>query len=500
VSGGAPRLAMRGIAKHFLGVQALSDVELTVDAGEVLALVGENGAGKSTLIKILSGAHTPDAGEVLVDGERVDITTPADAEALGIATVYQELNLFPALSVAENLLFGRYPRRGVGIDWKAMRAEARRFLGELNVDLDVERRVGELSIAERQMLEIAKALHREVRVLVLDEPTAVLGGDDVDRLLDLVRSLRGHGVAVIFISHRLEEIFGLADRYVVLKDGRQVGDGLIAETDADGLVKLMVGRDVRVLPRDPVVRDDVLLRATGIARDGVLHDIDLTLHRGEVLGIAGLRGAGRTELARAIFGADPIDAGTVEVEGREVSIRSPRDAVAAGIGLVPEDRAHQGLFRALSTARNIPVVKLAAGGERQVVPSAERRTAEGYVGTLNIRLPDVDAPVATLSGGNQQKVVLAKWLEAGVSVLILDEPTRGIDIGSKQEIYELIRELCERGLGVILISSELPEVLQLSDRILVMQQGRVAAELDAQTATEETIMGHAVGAGVAARG
>jgi ABC-type sugar transport system ATPase subunit len=490
----APLLEMRGISKHFLGVQALQDVALTVDRGEVLALVGENGAGKSTLIKILSGAQRPDAGEVLIDGEPVHLHTPVDSERYGIATVYQELNLFPALSVAENLLFGRYPKRGSAIDWRETRAESRRFLAELGVHLDVDRKVGELSVAERQMLEIAKSLHREVRVLILDEPTAVLGGSDVDALLAMVKSLRDRGVAVIFVSHRLDEVFDLADHYLVLKDGQRTGAGPIADIDHDGLVSMMVGRELAHMPEATAQpRDEVVLKVEGLRRDGVLDEINFELHGGEVIGVAGLRGAGRTELARAIFGADPISAGRVTVNGREVNATSPGAAVNGGIGLVPEDRKSQGLFLGLSSAQNIPVVRLASKGQWHVSPRDERRLAQEYVEKLRIRLPDVTAPVGTLSGGNQQKVVLAKWLEADVDVLILDEPTRGVDVGAKREIYEIIRALCARGVGVILISSELPEVLEMSDRILVMHQGHVTAEIDRSAATEELVMSYAVG-------
>jgi len=491
------RLEMRSISKHFLGVQALSDVDLTVDTGQILALVGENGAGKSTLIKVLSGAVQPDAGEILIDGSPVHIRIPHDAEPHGIATIYQELNLFPALSVTENLLFNRYPKRGrYAIDWRAARAEARRFLAQLGVHVDVDQAVGQLSVAQRQMLEIAKALHRETRILVLDEPTAVLGGADVENLIALVKSLRDRDVAVIFISHRLSEIFGFADHYAVLRDGRLTGAGFVADIDHDRLVSMMVGRDLGHLvksARRP--SGDVVLQVEGLTRHGVLSDINLTLHRGEVLGVAGLRGAGRTELARALFGADPIDGGRVTVKGRVMHAKSPNQAVRTGVGLVPEDRGSQGLFRALSTAENIPLVRLAATGAWRANPRADRRLAEAYVDRLRIRLPDVGAPVGTLSGGNQQKVVLAKWLEADVSVLILDEPTRGIDVGAKREIYEIVDELCERGVGVILISSELPEVLAMSDRILVMHQGRIAAEVDRDKATEEVLMRYAVGPG-----
>ncbi len=365
------RLEMRGIVKAFLGVQALNGVSLTVDAGQILALVGENGAGKSTLIKILSGAQRPDAGEIRIDGEPAEIHTPADAERFGIATVYQELNLFPYLSVAENLLFGRYPRRRGGIiDWRGGRREAERFLQSMGVDLAPDRPVAELSIAERQMLEIAKALHRRVRILILDEPTAVLGGHDVEQLLGMVRSLREHGVATIFISHRLDEIFGLADRYTVLKDGEPAGSGDLRDTDEDALVSMMVGRELQSLGAPETAPGAEALRVEGLTREGVLRDIHFSVRRGEVVGVAGLRGAGRTEMARAIFGADPVDAGRILRDGEAVEIGSPADAIGHGIGLVPEDRKGQGLLMNLSTARR----RLQAQARH---PRRRRRLARG---------------------------------------------------------------------------------------------------------------------------
>lgn len=489
----APRLAVAGLSKSFLGANALSDVSFSIEPGEVLALIGENGAGKSTLIRILSGAHKPDSGEVFVNGEKVEFSGPRDAEEIGIATVYQELSLFPELSVAENLVFGAFPRRGV-IDWRTARKEAAQFLASLDVHIDVTLRVAELSVAEKQMLEIAKALHRRAQIVILDEPTAVLGGEDVDHLLALVRGLKDRGVSVIFVSHRLEEVFGLADRYIVLKDGRPSGAGLISETDHDDLVSKMVGREFARAQRsvNPNV-GEVVLEVEHLSRDGVLDDISLTVRAGEVLGIAGLRGAGRTELARAVFGVDAVSSGAVRVNGVTVANGSALRSIRAGIGLVPEERKTQGIFIAMSTAANIPIVKMLKRGLRSVSPAGERKLALSYKKSLRIKVADVTAPVASLSGGNQQKVVLSKWLDAGVDVLILDEPTRGIDIGAKQEIYQLIRTLCEQGLAIIVISSELPEVLSLSHRIVVMYHGAAVAELDGETATEEQIMYHAVG-------
>lgn len=487
------RLEVKGLSKHFLGVQALDDVSFGIEPGQVVALIGENGAGKSTLIRILSGAHAPDAGEIFVNGRRATISGPAAAENLGIATVYQELSLFPDLSVAENLLFGAYPGKGI-INWRTANKEAAAFLSDLGLAVDVTMKVRQLGIAEKQMLEIAKALHRRAQIVILDEPTAVLGGEDVDHLLALVHGLKERGVSVIFVSHRLEEVFGLADRYVVLKDGKLTGAGKISETDHDDLVSKMVGRDFTRAPR--AVNQsfgDVALEVKNLSRAGVLDDISFSVRSGEVLGIAGLRGAGRTELARVIYGADAITSGTVAVAGTKTTINSPLRAIRAGIGLVPEERKSQGLFIALSTAANIPIVRMLKRGAVRSQPAADRRTAAEYVTKLRIKAGDVGAPVGTLSGGNQQKVVLAKWLEAGADVLILDEPTRGIDIGAKQEIYELIQTLCAQGRAVIVISSELPEVLALSHRILVMYHGGIAAELDGATATEEEIMFHAVG-------
>jgi len=486
------RLEVRGLSKAFRGVQALRDVSFCLQAGEVLALIGENGAGKSTLIRILAGAHAPDAGEVLLDGRPAEITGPAGAEALGVATVYQELSLFPELTVTENLLFNRYPGRG-RIDWRSARREAGALLAELGLTVSPAQRVRELSVADKQMIEIAKALRRDARVLILDEPTAVLGGADVDRLLALVQDLTRRGVSVIFVSHRLEEVFGLADRYVVLKDGELTGAGAIADTTHDELVSKMVGRDFVRGGREPGAEiGEPVLQVEGLSRPGVLSDISFSVRAGEVLGIAGLRGAGRTELARAVFGADP-HTGTVLLHGKPVRIPDPLQAIRAGIGLVPEERKTQGLVVGQSCATNISLVSLLKRGRRTVRPAADQAVARRYIEKLHIKTPGPEAPVGTLSGGNQQKVVLAKWLEAGVDLLILDEPTRGIDIGAKQEIYTLIRQLCAEGLAIIVISSELPEVLALSDRILVMHQGEVTAELPGDTATEEEIMSHAVG-------
>ncbi|HEY6841296.1 MAG TPA: sugar ABC transporter ATP-binding protein [Chthoniobacterales bacterium] len=491
-NGMTPFLQMRGVSKSYSGVRVLHHVNLSVDTGEVLALVGENGAGKSTLIKTLAGAISSDEGEILIQGKKVEFQTPLDAETNGIATVYQELNLFPYLTVTENLFFSSFHRRKGPIPWKKLHQEAQDFLVTLGLHLRAERLVSTLSIAEKQMLEIAKALHVQARVLILDEPTAVLGGHDVDRLLEIVKQLKERGVAVIFISHRLNEIFGLADTYLVLKDGHQVASGRISETNHDDLVGKMVGRHIAHAPERVVQHDKrrELLRVEGLSRKGVLQDINLSLFQGEVLGIAGLRGAGRTELVRAIFGADPIDAGKVFIQGREIKVSAPRKAVAHRMGLVPEDRGTQGLFKNLSAQQNIFMAK---PKPTWIDYRKERQTAEGHVASLQIKLPTLNVLVGGLSGGNQQKIVIAKWLEAGIDIFLLDEPTRGIDIGAKAQIYSVMRDLCQKGMGVILISSELPEILENSHRVMVMYKGRIAGELKREDATEEEIMKYAVG-------
>ena len=491
-SGVTPFLQMQNISKSYSGVRVLHNVNLRVNTGEVLALVGENGAGKSTLIKTLAGAIKSDEGDILIQGKKVEFQTPLDAEKSGIATVYQELNLFPYLTVTENLFFTSFHSLKGAIPWKKLHQEAQAFLETLGLHLRAERLVATLSIAEKQMLEIAKALHVQARVLILDEPTAVLGGHDVDRLLGIVKQLRERGVAVIFISHRLNEIFGLADRYLVLKDGHQVADGRISETNHDDLVGRMVGRHISHAPEKLVQHDKrhELLQVQGLTRKGVLQDINLSLFQGEVLGIAGLRGAGRTELVRAIFGADPIDAGRVFVRGHETKIDAPRKAVANRMGLVPEDRGSQGLFKNMTALQNMFMAK---PKPNWIDHGKERQTATEHVASLQIKLPTLKVLVGGLSGGNQQKIVLAKWLEAGIDIFLLDEPTRGIDIGAKAQIYSVMRELCKKGMGVILISSELPEILENSHRILVMYKGRIAGELNREDATEEAIMKYAVG-------
>jgi ABC-type sugar transport system ATPase subunit len=488
----APLLEMSNISKSYNSVKVLHNINLKINTGEVLAIVGENGAGKSTLIKILSGAICADSGDIRINGEKVDFQSPLDAEKSEIVTVYQELNLFAHLSVAENLFYNRYQTVKGFINWHKINTEAEKFLQDFGVHLQVDQPVSSLSIAEQQMLEIAKALHRHARIMILDEPTAVLGGTDVDRLLQIVKRLRDRGVTVIFISHRLGEIFGLADRYVVLKDGYQVDDGNIADTNPDALIGKMVGRHISAAPQNKIEYKNSLelLRVENLSRKGILSNIHFSLYEGEVLGIAGLRGSGRTELVRAIFGADPIDTGKIYVRGQEINIHSPSKAVQSGIGLVPEDRGNQGLFKNLSATHNMFMANTKIKWIRQL---KEKSKANTYVEALQIKLAHLGVLVGSLSGGNQQKVVLSKWLETEVGILLLDEPTRGIDVGSKAQIYSVVRELCKQGMGVLLISSELTEILENSHRILVINKGEISAELDRESATEETIMKYAVG-------
>ncbi|GGR77085.1 ribose import ATP-binding protein RbsA 2 [Streptomyces aureoverticillatus] len=496
-------LRVEGIRKAFPGVVALDGVDFDLRGGEVHVLLGENGAGKSTLIKMFSGANQPDAGRILVGGEEVRIHGAQDAERLGIATIHQEFNLVPDLTVAENIFLGRQPRRFGLIDRKKMEADAAELLARVGVDVSPRARCRELGIARLQMVEIAKALSLHARVLVMDEPTAVLTSGEVEKLFAIVRGLRADGVGVVFITHHLEEIAALGDRVSVLRDGRSVGQ-VPASTPEDELVRLMVGRSIeQQYPRERAATkeaaeqadgDAPLLRVRGLTRGGVFHDVGFEVRAGEVVGVAGLVGAGRTEVARAVFGADPYDAGTVEVAGRALPRHDVYAAMTAGIGLVPEDRKGQGLVLDASVEENLGLVTLRAATRAGLVDrGAQRAAAERIAGQLGVRMAGLGQHVRTLSGGNQQKVVIGKWLLAKAKVLILDEPTRGIDVGAKVEIYQLINELTAAGHAVLMISSDLPEVLGMSDRVLVMAQGRLAGELGADEATQDAVMALAVG-------
>ena len=496
-----PLLRMTGIGKRFPGVQALDNVGFEVAPGEIHALLGENGAGKSTLIKILAGAQQPDAGTITFGGETVTMPTPHDAQRLGIVTIYQEFTLAPNMTIAENVFIGREPGNGVFINWRRMIADTRAITERLGLELKPMALVRDLNVAEQQMVEIARALSMKSRLIVMDEPTSALSSSEVEKLFRIIRDLKAQGLGIVFVTHRLEEVMQICDRYTVLRDGRQVGGGAIADTTIDGIIRLMVGREVKELlfaQREPATPGDVALRVEGLTRRGnsqdphatVLDNVGFEVRRGEILGIAGLVGAGRTEMSRAIFGADPFDSGRVIVDGQPVDIRSPQDAIRHGIGLVPEDRKQQALFLSLAVRTNLTM----AAHDRIlrwkifIDETAERKLVEEYRQALNIRMAGPEQIIANLSGGNQQKVVLARWLALRPKVLIVDEPTRGIDVGAKVEVHNLLFEMARSGIAIIAISSELPEVLAISDRIVAMREGRVTGGIDRAAATEEILM------------
>ncbi len=491
--GGGAVLELRGVSKRFPGVLALEGVDFALRRSEVHVLVGENGAGKSTVVKILSGIYQPDAGEIRLDGRAVALRDPHTAQRLGISTVHQELNLVPHLDVGRNVFLGREPLRGPGgvIDSRRLYAAAGAQLAALGVDLDPRTSVRRLGVALQQMVEIAKALVAEARVLILDEPTAAITTEEAERLFLTVERLRERGTAVLFISHHLEDATRIGDRATVLRDGRHVATLPMAGTTPRDLIRLMVGRDLtQQYPKQPSAPGAVALRVEGLSRRGVLHDVSFMVRRGEVLGIAGLVGAGRTELARAIFGIDPIDGGRIEVDGRAARIGNPRTAIRHRLALLPEDRKQQGLVLPLSVADNVCLAapdKL--GGPAGLVPPRARlRAARRFIGALRVRTPGPRQRVLNLSGGNQQKVVLAKWLLTEADVFVFDEPTRGIDVGAKVEVYRLMNDLLANGAAIVMISSELPEVLGMSDRVAVMRGGRIVAELAREEATQEAIM------------
>jgi ribose transport system ATP-binding protein len=486
-------LAGRGLTKRFPGVVAVDGVHLDVEPGRVTVLLGENGAGKSTLGRILAGVYRPDAGEMTLLGRAYDPASPAEAIAAGIGLIHQETSLLPGLSVAENVFLGRQPiRRGL-VAYRAMRAAARQHLEAVGLRVDPAAPVSRLSVAARQQVEIAKALSLEARILLLDEPTAALGPDEAERLFAIVGDLREQGVGFVYITHRLAEVSRVGDRVVVLRDGRRVASWDRADVHAEELIEAMVGRRVdQVFPEPPEPRDQEVLRVEDLAVAGAYSGVSFSLRRGEVLGIAGLVGAGRTTLARTLFGAQRPTAGRILVEGRDVRLHHPADAVAAGIVLVPEDRKEQGLVLGLPLQDNVALPSLedlARGGI--IRPSALRRLAERLSARLGIR-GRPRQPARTLSGGNQQKAVLAKWLPREPRVIVLDDPTRGIDVGAKAAIYELIRDLAAGGAGIVLISSELPEVLGLSHRVLVLSRGRQTGLLGRAEAEEERVMALAV--------
>ena len=483
-------LELRGVTKSYPGVVALDDVSLAFERGSVHAIVGENGAGKSTFIKVITGAVQPEKGELYFEGGLIEHNTPEKAIEIGISAIYQEFNLFPYLSVAENVFANRYETRAGLIRFGELEQRCRDVLDRLGVDIDPRTPVRNLSVGYQQLVEIAKSLTRNVQVLIMDEPSAALTESELDRVFDIVRRLKESGVTVIYISHRLDEIFQICDTVSVFRDGLHISTQSVGETNRGELIRLMVNRPLKdTFPALTPRSGPVVLEARKLTTH-LLKGVSFAAHRGERLGFAGLIGAGRTEVARAIFGADKLADGEIELHGKKLHINHPSDAIRHGIALIPEDRKREGVLLHMSVADNVASVKLDDfGGVGGYLRETEMRGAvEQYVRELRVKTPTINQSAKTLSGGNQQKVVLAKWLMMNCEVIIFDEPTRGIDVGSKQEIYKLINDLAEAGKTILIISSELPELLGMSDRIVVMAEGRKTAELDAREATQERIM------------
>jgi inositol transport system ATP-binding protein len=506
-----PLLRVRDVKKTFPGVVALNGVQLEVGRGEVHALLGENGAGKSTMLKILSGAHPPDAGQGTLefDGRPLDLgDTPLRRQEIGIVTIYQEFNLLPAMSVAENMYLGREPLRNGLIDWGRMFNDARRIIDELGLELGPRTLVRSLSVAEQQMVEISKALTMNAKLIIMDEPTAALSGREVDKLHEIVRDLKAKGISIIYVSHKLNEVKAICDRYTVFRDGKHITGGRVADVTIDDIVRLMVGRNVEFL-RKPLTGEpgEVVLKVQGVSRAAsandphatVLRDMSVEVRAGEIVGFAGLVGAGRTELARVVFGADPCDQGVVYVDGRRISpLRSPKEGIDAGVALVPEDRKQQACFLTHSIRQNMSLPSLGRLLKWRffIDEQAETGLIEEYREKLRVKMANDRVAIGTLSGGNQQKVILARCMALRPRVLIVDEPTRGIDVGAKAEVHQVLFDMARAGIAVIVISSELPEVMAVSDRIVTFREGRITGVMSAAEATEEKLMQRmALGAG-----
>lgn len=489
----APILQLDGVSKSFGPVNVIDHVSIDVRPGRILALLGENGAGKSTLIKMMSGVYQPDGGRILIDGRETTLPDTRTAESHGIATIHQELNLVPTMTVAENVMLGRIPRRFGLVNFRELRRQAQAALDLIGVDVDLDAQVGSLGIARQQMVEIAKALSMNARMLILDEPTAALTGREIDQLFKVVDQLKSTGVGMVFISHHLDEIARIADTVSVLRDGKFIAE-LPADTEEDELVRLMVGRSIEnQYPRVAGQPGEPLLEVNNLTAHGRFTDVSLTVRAGEVVGLAGLVGAGRTEVVRGIAGVDPVDSGLVSVAGQPLRGNDIAEAIRAGIGHVPEDRKAQGLVLDSSIADNLGLATLASTSRFGLV---DRRgqvdRAEEVAAKLRIRMANIRQPIRDLSGGNQQKAVFGRWVLAGSNVLLLDEPTRGVDVGAKVEIYNIINEITSKGGAVLMVSSELPEVLGMADRILVMSGGRIAGELPAEGTTQDDVMALAV--------
>jgi ribose transport system ATP-binding protein len=486
-------IAVKNLSKSFPGVKALQDVQFDLQAGEVHALMGENGAGKSTLMKILAGVYTRDAGEVLLDGKPVEITSPAHAQSLAIGIIHQELYLMSHLTAAQNIFLGREPKGKLGLflDEDKLNRDTQLLFDRMHLALPPDTRIGDLTVARQQMVEIAKALSHKSRVLIMDEPTAALNNAEIEELFRIIRQLRAEGVGIVYISHKMDEIQRIADRITVMRDGRYINTVLAATPMAE-IITMMVGRTLEHAEKHipDTTANEILLEVRGLNRGRAIRDVSFTVRRGEILGFAGLMGAGRTEVARAVFGADAIDSGEVRVRGHQLTLKSPRDAVQAGIGYLSEDRKHFGLATGMDVESNITLPSLRRWLKWGVFlnRSAIHAIGQEMVDKLRIKTPSLTQVARLLSGGNQQKVVIAKWLVQDCEVLIFDEPTRGIDVGAKSEIYKLVNDLAAQGKAIIVISSELPEVLHLSHRIMVMCEGRVTGDVSALDATQESLM------------
>jgi ribose transport system ATP-binding protein len=489
---GSALLEMRGVSKQFPGVQALKNVSIDLGAGEVLGMVGENGAGKSTLIKILAGDYSMDVGEILINGQKAVFRSPSDASSQGIRVLYQELVTLDTLTVAENLFVGHLPiRKGIGlVDWKEANESAKAVLRQMNIDLDPRTIVGDLTVHQKQVLEIAKAIHKKATILVMDEPTAALGEEDTQSLFGIIRSLKEQGVGIIYISHRLKEVFEITDRVTVLRDGQKIGTVRTDQANMAQLIGMMVGRELaEFYPKREIPVGEVLMEVRDLTIKGIIDRISFSLHRGEIVGLFGLLGSGRMNVLRALYGLDGYEGGIIMVKGKAVSIASPDGALGHGIGYMPIDRKLEGLALGLPVATNITMANIdQIGGGFFYNYKLERQEAEKWVRDVSIRTPDIATAVNSLSGGNQQKIVLAKLLETGSKIFLMNEPTRGIDVGAKVDIYQMMENLCEAGAGILMISSELPEMLSMADRIIVIAKGRITAEFSRQEATQEKLL------------
>ncbi len=493
-----PILTIRDLNKYFPGIKALDNVHLTVRPGEVHALIGENGAGKSTLVKILTGVYTPTSGSIVLDGNLVDFHNAIDAQEAGIVAIHQEASMFPELSVTENIFMGHHLRnpKTHKLDWKAMRQSTRDLLDQMQLDINPDTLVKNLGVAQRHMVEISKALSLNAKVVIMDEPTSALTSREVEDLFRIVRNLKEEGKAIIFISHKFEEIFEICDYFTVLRDGQYVGEGYVRDTSEEQIINMMIGRDIDTMfPKSDVPIGDVLLEVNGLSQLGAFQNVSFKLHAGEILGFFGLVGAGRTEVMRTIFGIDPSSGGTMQLFGDAYVPRNPHDAMRQGIALVPEDRQKQGLVLAMSLTKNITMPKLRELCLHGFVTQKKREEAfaDTYGNQMEIKAAGYHVDAETLSGGNQQKVVLAKWIGTNPKILILDEPTKGIDVATKAAVHEFVSEMASKGVGIILVSSELPEIVGMSDNVVVMHEGNVMAQLARSEATAENIMRCAIG-------